>query len=571
MDPVACDPNFYSSTSRGTVDVRVLYSTRWLWLQHPSKDDEACAIYGKRTTSNSKLNTSIRCGVRRGADFVIFQQYQRVIPGCKSYRGRSAISIIPGRSQARARGNRSCTVLVTRFGRFGLVQYSFVLHHAVPSWLDHTAANEFAASIEAFSKVVNSKYVHRLEIRDKMSRPCSQSDRSSRSFSEIDLFGSNARRGAPEFPGGRAGKSSTKTQTSDSQLRTCRSLNDSPRGKAAPTPRFSVGSSSSKLATFFPPGLLARYEVPSSISDELHYAGGNMENPRRQIQVIGEGGRRFQCRILDLNPMDAHGVDRLQDMSLAPANVVRKLKRLRHPSLVRVRDVFLSDVERKAFLVIETPGSEGGTETLKDRLKRPGQFFLEDEARMIIKQVLSAVSVMHTCCMSHGFLSPDSILLSERFDGSFDVAVNGVGLSSFLPLGETSGGRNLNQAWTPHRSPPEMLMTLRETMGSECDPDNSLRKGNTSSGEETKVDSWACGVLLYELLSGTTPFVGGNGGLYGQMQALQRHDFQFSDTIWREISDSGKELVRLLLHPDPQERLGVTEALQHRWFSDNVY
>ena len=33
-------------------------SSKWWWLQHPSKDDEACAISGKRTT-NSKLNTSI--------------------------------------------------------------------------------------------------------------------------------------------------------------------------------------------------------------------------------------------------------------------------------------------------------------------------------------------------------------------------------------------------------------------------------------------------------------------------------------------------------------------------------
>ena len=50
----------------------------WWWLQHPtsSKDDEACAISGKRTTSNSKLNT-VRYfhsgrgqGVRRGADFL---------------------------------------------------------------------------------------------------------------------------------------------------------------------------------------------------------------------------------------------------------------------------------------------------------------------------------------------------------------------------------------------------------------------------------------------------------------------------------------------------------------------
>ena len=35
----------------------------WWWLQHPSKDDEACAISGKRTTSNSKLNTVLPFGV----------------------------------------------------------------------------------------------------------------------------------------------------------------------------------------------------------------------------------------------------------------------------------------------------------------------------------------------------------------------------------------------------------------------------------------------------------------------------------------------------------------------------
>ena len=43
---------------------RTRYCTGVWWLQHPSKDDEACAISGKRTT-NSKLNTSIigGCGV----------------------------------------------------------------------------------------------------------------------------------------------------------------------------------------------------------------------------------------------------------------------------------------------------------------------------------------------------------------------------------------------------------------------------------------------------------------------------------------------------------------------------
>ena len=51
------------------------YCTRtsrwWWWLQHPSKDDEACAISGKRTT-NSKLNTSIIGGCGVGVRIVDF-------------------------------------------------------------------------------------------------------------------------------------------------------------------------------------------------------------------------------------------------------------------------------------------------------------------------------------------------------------------------------------------------------------------------------------------------------------------------------------------------------------------
>ena len=43
----------------------------WWWLQHPSKDDEACAISGKRTT-NSKLNTSIIGGCGVGVRIVDF-------------------------------------------------------------------------------------------------------------------------------------------------------------------------------------------------------------------------------------------------------------------------------------------------------------------------------------------------------------------------------------------------------------------------------------------------------------------------------------------------------------------
>ena len=52
--------------------IRVPFFTVLYWPRPASS--APAAVY-----SSSKLNTSIRCGVRRGADFVIFQQYQRVI------------------------------------------------------------------------------------------------------------------------------------------------------------------------------------------------------------------------------------------------------------------------------------------------------------------------------------------------------------------------------------------------------------------------------------------------------------------------------------------------------------
>ena len=54
----------------------------WWWLQHPSKDDEACAISGKRTT-NSKLNTSIIGGCGVGVRIVDFFSNIRAISSYK--------------------------------------------------------------------------------------------------------------------------------------------------------------------------------------------------------------------------------------------------------------------------------------------------------------------------------------------------------------------------------------------------------------------------------------------------------------------------------------------------------
>ncbi|KAG6513835.1 hypothetical protein ZIOFF_024172 [Zingiber officinale] len=81
-----------------------------------------------------------------------------------------------------------------------------------------------------------------------------------------------------------------------------------------------------------------------------------------------------------------------------------------------------------------------------------------------------------------------------------------------------------------------------------------------------EIDIWSVGVILYILLCGVPPFWAETE--QGVAQAILRGVIDFKREPWPRISDSAKNLVRLMLEPDPKLRLTAKQVLEHHWLQN---
>jgi serine/threonine protein kinase len=86
----------------------------------------------------------------------------------------------------------------------------------------------------------------------------------------------------------------------------------------------------------------------------------------------------------------------------------------------------------------------------------------------------------------------------------------------------------------------------------------------------TKVDAWACGVILYAMLEGNYPFGVGNGKGVGrkgdkELHKRLRRGWEAVD-FPRHFQKGAVNLMKCLLTADPSERVSCLEALADEWF-----
>jgi serine/threonine protein kinase len=157
----------------------------------------------------------------------------------------------------------------------------------------------------------------------------------------------------------------------------------------------------------------------------------------------------------------------------------RAASRVSHPNILNLTD-FGSSPDGTKYSVYE--GLIG--ETLHERIKRAGQMSV-DSALDIALQIATGLNAAHSADLIHGNLASDNILVSEDYEGRRNVKIFDFGASN--PFVEEQPENEIIASDFAY-------MTPEQCSGSET-PD-------------ARWDTYALGVLLYEMLAGEQPFTG---------------------------------------------------------------
>ncbi|KAF6990689.1 hypothetical protein CFC21_007859 [Triticum aestivum] len=204
-----------------------------------------------------------------------------------------------------------------------------------------------------------------------------------------------------------------------------------------------------------------------------------------------------------------------------------------HSNLVKFYDA--CEDALNVYIIMEL--CEGGE--LLDRILSRGGRYTEDDAKVIIKQILSVVAFCHLQGVVHRDLKPENFLFSTRDEHS-PMKLIDFGLSDFIRPDE-----RLNDiVGSAYYVAPEVL----------------------HRSYSTEADMWSVGVITYILLCGSRPFWARTES--GIFRSVLRADPNFDDSPWASISPEAKDFVKRLLNKDYRKRMTAAQALSHPWLRD---
>jgi len=223
-----------------------------------------------------------------------------------------------------------------------------------------------------------------------------------------------------------------------------------------------------------------------------------------------------------------HNIDKAKASLINEINIMRKLDQ---ENIIKLYEVHEND--SFIFLVLEL--LKGGE--LFDRIIKKGAY-TEKDACTLMKKLLTALDYMHSRGLMHRDLKLENLILKDT-ENDYDIKLADFGLASVVNQGEYL----FKRCGTPGYVAPEIL---------------------NDEKYDQKVDVFSAGVILYILLSGSSPF---HGKTYNEILLKNKNceiRFNFKEMGLR-LSEQAIDLMKKMLERDPAVRIGSHQALEHEW------
>ena len=198
----------------------------------------------------------------------------------------------------------------------------------------------------------------------------------------------------------------------------------------------------------------------------------------------------YAVKCLSANGMTKEDLEHLK-------SVLQNFSRLDNPNVISFKNY--KRTKNNHYIFMEYCNGGDLKKYIKDYFNEYKQPLNEFYIQKIIKQIVPGMDYLHSKNIIHRDIKLENILIN--FDSYPNIVINGV-----LPDKLTFQEKSLNQSFTIKISDldysKKLKENLTETVVGNFAPDMMKKSYNSS------IDLWSLGVITYELLTNTSPFIG---------------------------------------------------------------
>lgn len=361
-------------------------------------------------------------------------------------------------------------------------------------------------------------------------------------------------------------------------------------GKSATPPKggaIDVARISSQAFPAFPNNpVLKAVSVPPSDQFPVKEANVGPQHFTR-LKLLGRGGigQVYLVQLKDTDKLYAMKVLTKEEMILR--NKVKRVMTEReilatanHPFIVTMYASFQT-ADRLCFVMEYCAGGE----FFRVLQRQPKKRLKEDAVRFYTAEVILALEYLHHMGFIYRDLKPENILMRQNGHialTDFDLSKQAHAVSPRVVQQQLSLGDKIRKSFSlsmSKKSGHNSSLTNLEIVNSEpVLPYQTNSFVGTEEyiapevvngvGQSSAVDWWTLGILIYEMLTGTTPFKGSYTD--ETFNNIVNEQLKWPDDL--NVSNECKQLVKKLLRREADKRLGAengaSDIKRSKWFKD---